>query len=61
MVTMDLKNFKDIAGEDEMLDEIKAGDPASPFEESVPDFKKNVWDGEKFVTEAEYNASLAEE
>jgi len=58
---MDLKNFKDIAGEDEMLDEIKAGDPASPFEESVPDFNKNVWDGEKLVTEAEYIASLAEE
>ena len=58
---MDLEKFQDIASEDEMIDEIKANDPISPFEESVPDFKKNVWDGEKLVTEAEYYASLAEE
>lgn len=57
---MNNNEYMDIATTDEMIDEIKANDAISPFEESTPDFEKNVWDGEKFVTQEEYNKTLSQ-
>lgn len=58
---MNTKEYWDIVSENEMLDEIAVSDPISPFDGDEPDFDKNVWDGEKFVTEAEYNTMIEKE
>lgn len=58
---MNTREYQDIVSENDMRDEIANDEPVSPFNDGAPDFSKNVWDGEKLVSEAEYNASLNSE
>ncbi|MBR3721635.1 MAG: hypothetical protein IKN12_02635 [Selenomonadaceae bacterium] len=58
---MNTREYQDIVAEEDMIDEIIEDEPTSPFYDGAPDFSKNVWDGEKLVTEAEYNASIDDE